>query len=228
MRAYFTESKRLGVSALAVLPLLVLYEGGRLVAHPGIRNGADALLRRCFDLLGPFGTRIWWGVVGCCAVAAAVTVVRRKPTWRVMALPLEGLCYGGLLVPLMMGLAGMMRAVAMASPIADIPLAMGAGIYEEILFRLMLLPLLYVLLRWTLGFLGGTHKSVALGLALLLSSIAFASFHHVGGTGEGLVWGVFWFRAAAGAVLGMLFLARGFGVAAWTHAGYDIAVVLLP
>jgi len=95
--------------------------------------------------------------------------------------------------------------------------AIGAGIYEELLFRLALLPIAYGLFRMLrCGPKGAT------ALAVVSSSLLFALCHHLGPQGEIPAAGPFLFRTAAGATLAALFWWRGFGVAVGTHAAYDL------
>ncbi|NNJ27159.1 CPBP family intramembrane glutamic endopeptidase [Alienimonas chondri] len=101
--------------------------------------------------------------------------------------------------------------------------SIGAGVYEELLFRLTLLPLAYGLFR----LLRCGPKGAAV-LAVVSSSLLFALCHHLGPHGEIPAAAPFLFRTAAGCVLAALFWWRGFGVAVGAHAAYDlIAGVLL-
>jgi membrane protease YdiL (CAAX protease family) len=99
---------------------------------------------------------------------------------------------------------------------------MGAGIYEELLFRLMLLPLIAWLLRCC-----GCKPGWSLAGAAVLTSLIFAGAHHVGPLGEPFQWYAFLFRSVAGLFFATLFIYRGFGIAAGTHAAYDILVGLV-
>jgi len=99
---------------------------------------------------------------------------------------------------------------------------MGAGIYEELLFRLMLLPVLASVLKWL-----GCNEIWSLAGGAILSSLAFAGAHHLGPLGEPFQWYAFLFRASAGIFFAALFVYRGFGIAAGTHAAYDMLVGLL-
>ena len=98
---------------------------------------------------------------------------------------------------------------------------LGAGIYEELLFRLILLPLTF----WGLRRLGAKPRPSMIA-AVLLGSLLFAAAHYVGPYGEVFVPFTFMFRFLAGMFFSILFVSRGFGIAAGTHAGYDILVGL--
>lgn len=63
-------------------------------------------------------------------------------------------------------------------------------------------------------------------LAVLVSSLVFAVAHYVGHAGDTFYWFSFLFRFVAGVFFSILFIYRGFGIAAGTHAVYDILVGL--
>ena len=96
---------------------------------------------------------------------------------------------------------------------------LGAGIYEEFLFRLGLFSLLYYVLRLLL-----LPKIVALLLGALASALFFSTAHHLGSAGEPMDASKFLFRTAAGLIFTALYLTRGLGIAAGAHAGYNILV----
>jgi len=97
----------------------------------------------------------------------------------------------------------------------------GAGLYEETLFRLLLFSGL-----WALFLLWDMPSSMAFLLAALSSALAFAGAHHVGVHGEPFHPLVFFFRTMAGLYFGWVFHFRGFGIAVGAHAGYDVMVGL--
>jgi len=98
---------------------------------------------------------------------------------------------------------------------------LGAGIYEELLFRLILLwGMAWLIRRWWAAPKG------SLLLAVLVSSLIFASAHYIGRAGETFQWFSFLFRFVAGVFFSILFIYRGFGIAAGTHAAYDILLGL--
>jgi membrane protease YdiL (CAAX protease family) len=97
----------------------------------------------------------------------------------------------------------------------------GAGIYEEILFRLVLFSGLALLLQLAL-----VPKAGAVPIAAIVSALLFSAAHHVGPYGEKMNSYVFLFRTMAGVYFALLFQFRGFAVAAGAHACYDVLVGL--
>lgn len=111
----------------------------------------------------------------------------------------------------------------------DIVTGIGAGIYEELIFRLILICLLMAILQDLLG----VKKIQAAVISILISSLLFSLHHHLfyisgqWGTGEVFLLRKFVFRILAGIYFAVLFTIRGFGVTAGTHAFYDILAALL-
>jgi membrane protease YdiL (CAAX protease family) len=100
---------------------------------------------------------------------------------------------------------------------------LGAGIYEETLFRLLLFAGLVRLFAWS-----KSHTSwFAVGLAAFASALLFAGAHHIGPCGEPFNAYVLAFRTFAGLCFAWLFQVRGFGIAVGAHAGYDVLVGLI-
>src|SRR5262249_2277663 len=99
----------------------------------------------------------------------------------------------------------------------------GAGIYEEVMFRLVLFAGMAKLLH-----LAALPRWAAVPMAALASALLFAAAHHVGPYGERMDSYIFLFRTMAGVYFALLFQLRGFGVAAGAHACYDVLVGLVP
>ena len=99
-------------------------------------------------------------------------------------------------------------------------LSLGAGLYEELVFRVFLVTgLAWVLTRT------GVKSGRAYVVAALVGAAIFSAVHYVGAYGDPFALASFSFRFLFGLALNGLYLARGFGVAAWTHALYDVLVV---
>lgn len=98
----------------------------------------------------------------------------------------------------------------------------GAGIYEEVLFRLCLLPACFAAFRLLL-----LPARPAAMLAVLCTSLAFSLAHYIGPAADQFLLFSFVFRALAGLFFAALFVLRGFGITAGCHAAYDVLVGVL-
>lgn len=103
----------------------------------------------------------------------------------------------------------------------NIVLSVGAGIYEEMVFRLIGIALLHWLLVDRVGMapLWGAAITVA------ITSIAFSFYHFW--PGKPVQTGLFMFYTIAGVYFASVYLLRGFGIVVAVHALYDIFVVVL-
>ncbi|MEM7205312.1 MAG: CPBP family intramembrane glutamic endopeptidase [Planctomycetota bacterium] len=228
---YLWWSREPAVGVFAVLPLWLCYELLRLTLAPRERNGAEALLSETVRFLGPHGFVVARVLLGAIVVGAAVLIARRRIPWlRVSAVTaLEGLVYALILGPLAASLQSeAARLLALqAGRQAEDPLvanligSLGAGIFEELLFRLIMVSVLALFLMRATGAFGLPRALGGIG-AVLISAVLFALFHHVGPGAAPFERSEFLFRSIAGAVLGLLFVVRGFGVCVYTHAFYDV------
>jgi membrane protease YdiL (CAAX protease family) len=112
---------------------------------------------------------------------------------------------------------------------------MGAAPWEELVFRVGVYGALFLVARRTSAFLGLEslgERFVAELAALLGSAFLFAWFHLesaqrlIGSAGEPYQHGLFLWRVSAGILLGGLFRWRGFGVASWAHAVFNLGIAL--
>ena len=90
---------------------------------------------------------------------------------------------------------------------------------KSLLFRLMLLPLAMAAIGLAIA-----SRRIKLAAALLLTSFLFSTAHYLGPYGDTFEIASFSFRALAGVFFAALFIFRGFGIAAGTHALYDMLV----
>jgi membrane protease YdiL (CAAX protease family) len=111
--------------------------------------------------------------------------------------------------------------------LANIVTGIGAGIYEELVFRLILICLLMLLLQDVLRL---DHKN-SIVLSVLISAALFSAHHHIDFLSgrpnviDPFNWTRFAFRTLAGIYFAILFAIRGFGITAGTHAFYNIIAV---
>lgn len=243
---YWNESARPLVSLIFVAPMIIAYEGGLLMLGPqAMRNGADVWLRRLLEWLG-FSQYFLLPVLTCGILVGWHHLNRER--WRFCWTVFYGMLLESMLFALLLLLLARVQGGLLSSTqIETLPTLaaqevgalgqliafLGAGIYEELLFRLMLFPALAAVLR-----AAGAPPRTSWVLAIVLSSLVFAAAHYrvdlmLGSLhlqtsfGDTFDWMSFLFRFSAGVFFSMLFLARGFGVAAGTHAFYDILVSML-
>ena len=234
MRRYLSLSRTHTYSVLLSLPLLLLYEiGAAMLAvgpDPDLRNGADVLLRTMLAAGGVGGTLALTVVL----VAAGSLLLLRERRRR--AVPLRAGVLAGMLLEsavyaLVFGVVvgsatqwvlqpRMLAAGPKLGMQDQIVLSLGAGIYEELVFRVILAGGLFVLFRAVVG-------RISAGIAAaVISALIFSAFHYIGAYGDPWALDSFTFRAIAGLAFSGLFLVRGFGIAAWTHALYDVFLTL--
>jgi len=219
-----------------LLPLLLTYEAGVLWlggAQPDtLRNGADTWLRWGLEAFGLHQLYCAPGLV--IVVFLGWSWLRRwdRPseacaTGFGMALE-SGLFALGLLLlsrelkPLLDQWGIRLNVWSDRQVIAQVITFVGAGIYEEVLFRL----LLFFALGSFFWMVGVPFLLRALA-TMLASALLFSAAHHVGPYGEPFNGYVFLFRALAGLYFALLYQLRGFGIAVGTHACYDLLVGVL-
>ena len=226
---YHEESKQMGRSLALVLPLLVAYEIAIAVLAPGIRNSAELAVAEFVRKLPEHAVQALRYSALATLVVGCVWWFRRSRPRAEVARPqfmlLEALCLAVLLGPSLEFLVG--RIGLSASNVEQLPpnpawlpylMSVGAGLWEEIVFRLGLLGGLYVVLCRFMR----THERAALGISVLISALLFALYHHVGTAGEPFEAGRFAFRTLAGTILGVLFAWRGLAVVVYMHVFYDL------
>ena len=239
---YWRASRAPRHSLTFALPLLLFYEvlaftlSGDSLA--GVRNGADVLLKSLF--IG-FGGRDGLVVFGVLLLGTGIALVARdlrrggrlEPRLFPLMMAESALCAlgFGLVVGTLTGLllGGLTTA---GEPLAletgglglstQLMISLGAGIYEELLFRVLLVGAL----AWAARRLFGWRPWAAGAFATVIGALVFAAFHYVGPYGDPLELPSFTFRALAGVVFSAMYLGRGFGITAWTHALYDVFLTL--
>ena len=222
---YFAWSKDPAVGLFAVLPLWLTYECLRLLLTPAERNLSEWYLLDAIQRLGT-GFDVMLRLAFAVGVFVAMrSVLRRQIPWlRVtLVVVLEGTVYGLLLGPLAGALAEPAARMLVIGPVGgglmqDLVASLGAGIFEELVFRLGLMSLLVWIWLRIAGPLG-LPRVLGGVFAVLISAALFSWHHHLR---EPFDMSVFLFRAMAGVILGFLFWIRGFGVCVYTHSMYDV------
>jgi hypothetical protein len=238
---YFNVSREPRYSVLFALPLLLGYEAlAAVLAEPGkgeLRNGADAILRSMFTMFaGPRGSLIFIALVCLIGVGFVVRDLRKhreglKPRIFVGMLAESvalALCFGfiiGLATAKLLGTLepslsiGQLESMSWSSRLM---LSLGAGLYEELVFRVLLVSGLAAGAKVVLGF----GPRAAAILAVVVGAFVFSAFHYIGSMGDTFELQSFTFRMLAGLAFSGLYVLRGFGITAWTHALYDSFLLL--
>ncbi len=235
---YWALTRRPLPSLSLVLPLMLIYELGVLwqggASAGSFRTGADAWMRH---VLASLGLVDQWLLPLALVLILLGWQVASARDWRfspsILPIMLLESCV------LAVALVGVSRLIDMSfafldpnpPPVLSVVSAsnrmsfapiigyLGAGVYEEALFRLVLVPILFVLLR-----LLQTPQILASALAVTGSALLFSLAHHAGTPGEAFTWYAFIFRWMAGVFFAWIFVIRGFGIAVGTHTAYDILV----
>ncbi len=237
--SYWSDTTSPRYSLLFAFPLLLSYEvlawvlGGG--GQTGIRNGADVLLKSLFlGLGGEHGLTIFTLVLLGTGAYLVIRDLRKagRPRLGVFG----GMVVESVIYALMLGgVAGLLTNILLTGRLSipsaqlaefDLPtqlmVSLGAGIYEELLFRVLLVTALMVLARRVFRW-----AKVPSGIfAAVLGALVFSGFHYVGPYGDPFEVGSFTFRAVAGLLFSGLYIVRGFGVTAWSHALYDVFLSL--
>jgi hypothetical protein len=227
VKLYLEQSERPLAAILLVTPLAAIYEigtRGAFDAWLGTTTTLRAdqlvafdLLRRGFGQFGATASLLPAGLLVACLLGWHLA---RRDGWSVKPGVLIGMTVESLLLAVPIALLGV--AMARAFPLAagqgndGVLLSIGAGLYEELLFRLLGFVVLHLVLADILRF----PKWMSVGGTVLLSAAGFALYHCLGS--EAFQWPAFVFRSVAGVVLGTIFLTRGFGITALSHVAYNL------
>ena len=232
---YWNQTRRPLPCLVFLLPLLVLYELGVIwiggVRHTLVRNGADAWMRGLLEQLGLHPAYVL--PLGIVCIFILWHIWDRSP-WRFHAEVIPGMLAESLLLALTLMIIGRLQDMAferlelsrMVASLGPAPASLvelvsyvGAGIYEETLFRLLLLPLVYYVAKSI-----GTPQALATTIAVIASALAFSAAHYIGPPAEELLWFGFIFRWLAGLFFAGVFVLRGFAIVVGAHTAYDILV----
>ena len=217
-----------------ILPVIVAYEIGIFLFNKsdvtGLRNGADVLLRQFFGI---------FGVSGFYAFGLSLFLIVFFVLWLeyqreghfdiipkyILWMLLESLFFGFILFILLTRVSSIGLQLSPSDGLSvfhRLVLSLGAGVYEEFVFRVLIVSgvvlILTKLAKWE-------DWSASL-VAVLASALVFAWFHYVGSYGDVFQVKTFLMRTFAGILLSLLYVFRRFGITAYAHIFYDIIVLL--
>lgn len=229
---YLTRSREPLHILVFLAPLIAAYEIGAAMFLSGGDDGvskdirAHRLLAETFEAFGVGGFYLP-GILIVVVLLVWQVISRRK--WKVRGTTLAGMLLESMLwtMPLLV-LAQLIASRAEAAVVlaqggslddlslaARATIAIGAGLYEELLFRLVLIAMVHLLLADVLG----VPERWSDTLAVVAAAVAFAVYHDDPTN--------FVFYATAGLFFGGVFILRGLGIVVATHAIYDLVVLVL-
>lgn len=236
---YWSEARTPLSSLLFLIPWIVVYELGVLVVgrdQPDtVRNGADFWMRSMLSQAGVGQILLPLLVIG---MLLGWHLFRRNP-WQFrietqLGMLAESVLLAVILVAMGQGHDLIFRHLepqeatsgallnAVSGSVTRAVSFIGAGVYEEVMFRLLLVPAAF------LGFRMFEFPSKwAAVMAAVSTSFLFALAHHVGPSADAFNLFAFSFRTAAGLFFASVFLLRGFGITVGCHAAYDLLVGVL-
>jgi hypothetical protein len=203
----------LTASLVLIFPLLLAYEVGVLFA--GRVNGADVVTRFIYGALGRTTYLLLYAAIG----VGYLLWIRRGQRWTALTLDtaapviLEAALYAltlGALLTLAVD-----HALGLGLSPGSLVSALGAGVHEELVFRLGLLCGLVALFR---------HARVGVVAAIAISSVVFSLAHHVGSYGEPFTVHAFVYRSLAGVAFALIFWFRSLAHVVYAHVLYDVLV----
>ncbi|MDG3006599.1 CPBP family intramembrane glutamic endopeptidase [Paludisphaera mucosa] len=238
--SYWATTRKPLPSLVLVAPIVLAYEFGVVWLGGGsaqaLRTGADAWIRQSLATVGL--TDHWLLPLSLFLVLLGWQALQPKG-WKFSPVVVAGMVIESLV--LAVALVGVSRLVDLGfdlmertpPPAALLQVApgsaeaaaaqlvgyLGAGVYEEALFRLLLVPAIFYALR-----LLQTPQVLASALAVSGSALLFSLAHHAGNPGEAFTWFAFIFRWMAGVFFAWVFILRGFGIAVGAHTAYDVLV----
>jgi membrane protease YdiL (CAAX protease family) len=230
MNSYWRSTRSPLYSFLFTIPLFLIYEIGIFLTSSDdmfvLRNGADALMRQ---ILATFGIAGLYWVGAIFFIGFIITFILQRKYWEetqihsdyFLLMMVESVAWSVLIYFLMSNVYLLLMNPTGSMLVQQVTLAVGAGIYEEFLFRVLLIAGISVIL----GFIFQWSDKSRNWAAMVIAAGIFSSFHFIGEYGDFFSFNIFMVRFLAGIVLGTLYFLRGFGITAWSHAVYDLIVL---
>jgi hypothetical protein len=230
-RGYWRESESPLASLLFLLPMIVLYECGTGWLTPGHEAGqpqviAFLLIRQFFSLLHAHAIHLPALTVGIMLLGWHIAI---KDPWKIRLRTLAGMTGESFALAVPVVVLGMVMpryfplAASAQDAVDSAIIYCGAGVYEEFIFRLVLILFLSLVFRDAFEL-----RPVLAGvLMVVISGVLFSAYHYLSPAEPPFRLRTFVFRSVAGIYFGALFLTRGFGVTAASHAFYDIFILVL-
>ncbi|MEP0005956.1 MAG: CPBP family intramembrane glutamic endopeptidase [Balneola sp.] len=236
LKTYFSDTKNLLYSFLISLPLFLAYELLILISQPDssqiVRISVDSWFKSIFSLFGVNTVSITLLIVALFGMFILYKEREQLRELRFKYFPLmigESTIYAVLVTLVATFFVSMVFAISANDPISSLTglqkfaLSLGAGLYEELFFRVILVSVLILVFQKVFN----NKNWAAITAAVVLSAFLFSMVHYVGSMGDPFTLSSFTYRFVFGLILNGIYVWRGFGIAAWTHALYDLMVLFV-
>jgi magnesium-transporting ATPase (P-type) len=236
LKTYFSDTKNLLYSFLISLPLFLAYELLILISQPDssqiVRISVDSWFKSIFSLFGVNTVSITLLIVALFGMFILYKEREQLRELRFKYFPLmigESTIYAVLVTLVATFFVSMVFAISANDPISSLTglqkfaLSLGAGLYEELFFRVILVSVLILVFQKVFN----NKNWAAITAAVVLSAFLFSMVHYIGSMGDPFTLSSFTYRFVFGLILNGIYVWRGFGIAAWTHALYDLMVLFV-
>mgnify|MGYP003118023152 FL=1 len=204
-----------------------------LISQPSgdaiVRISVDVWIKTLFSSLGVNAISFSLLIVAIAGVFIVYRERHRLKTLRFSYFPImivEATFYAIIVAFISQTMVSWVVNIAASDPIESLSilqklaLSLGAGLYEELFFRVILVTVFILIFTKIFG-----KKWAGVAAAVVLSALLFSAVHYVGSMGDAFTLNSFLYRFLFGLILNGIYVWRGFGVTAWTHAIYDIMVI---
>lgn len=228
LKQYLKSSRSIHYSLILVLPVLAIYEAGVFFLFRDsffeMRNTGEVLIRSFFTRINLSNPYIISGILLLVFMAVMIRGYRieKKPGVHanfLVYMLIESMFWGSTLyITLHLFAEIPLQMMTLEDKMANMNLAIGAGIFEELIFRMVIITAIFIVLQQGVGVSENASKITS----ILLAAIIFAGFHLFMETFSP---NVFAQRVFGGLFLGVLYTFRGYGISAYAHIIYNFLIL---
>lgn len=234
VKEYFSNTYTLLYTFLFSLPLFLVYEVLIIFSQPNtdwlVRISVDVWMKQLFTLFGVNAVSFSLFLVLLIGIFILFRERAKLASLKFKYLPiliLESVAYAIIVAYISSLLTNVLLNFSTSNTISGLTylqklaLSLGAGLYEELFFRVLLVSLFILIFNKIFT----TKRWVSVTVAVVLSAFLFSAVHYTGTMGDFFTIHSFLYRFIFGLILSGIYVVRGFGIAAWTHALYDVLVI---
>jgi membrane protease YdiL (CAAX protease family) len=213
-----------------VIPLFIIYELGIWLISsenlPVLRNSVDVLIRFTISKLGIIGI---YSIAVVFLIGMIIAYMMNRKNFRrtklkssyFIMMTIESALWGLIISIVLSKVTVFLFKEGSNIVFQQIVLAIGSGLFEEFLFRVILVGILSIIF----GLFLKNKFWYKISISIVIAAVIFSYFHFIGEFANDFELSIFLFRALAGIILGYLYVLRGFGIVAYAHSFYNLIVI---